>query len=124
MFISSQVGKLDNNRHELLKRMVDDLELKSFRSVGVTKQWGDELSLTVLVNNASDIEALKSIAFNQFNQEAVIESDIQGNFYMVNRSGEVAPMGRLSEISEKEADEVDHTRVLIDGTIRYYTIKK
>jgi len=107
-------------RSEILQGCLSDCNLAYSVAQGVW-QGGSEESLVVIVNNSDDIENVKSFAFNNFEQDAVLYCDANQEAYIIDKNGASEQIGRLLQVT-KEVAFKNGNYTILNG--EYYTTIK
>ena len=116
-------NSFEKNRQltENLASCLDDLNITASRATGVYNG-NSENSFVAIVNSEADIEAVTSLAFKSFSQDAIIHQDSNQEAYLIDKSGNTIQLGRLLEIPKTEIENLENY-TLLNG--KYYaTVKR
>lgn len=109
-----------NFRTKTLKNVLTDINLAFAEATGVYKG-KTETSFVVVVNSQDDIENLKSLAFNSFQQESILVQDSNQEAFLVFNNNKTLNLGRLEAVTPDQAKKLDSYTILNDT---YYAIPK
>lgn len=110
----------NRQRTEILKGCLEDCNLAFEVAEGVYNETS-ETSLVVIVNNEAEIEAVTGLAFQNFNQDAVLHQDSNQEAHLINKDGTGERLGRLEQVTKEVAIEKGNF-TLLKG--KYYTTIK
>ena len=116
-------NSFEKNRQltENLAGCLEDLNITASRATGVYNG-SSESSFVAIVKSEADIEAVTSLAFKSFNQDAIIHQDSNQEAYLLDKSGKTIQLGRLLEIPKTDIENLENY-TLLNG--KYYaTVKR
>lgn len=98
-------------RHEALRDLIGDIApVKEGRGVWCGE---DELSLLVFSMDTGTLEYVEELAFDVFDQDAVLRVDVNRYATLADHNGRTVKTGRWHEVTEDEARGQSHT--VVDG---------
>ena len=100
-----------NFRTKTLRGVLGDLRLPFSEATGVYKGQ-TETSFVVVVTDNFDIDTLKGLAFKNFDQESILVQDSNQEAYLIFNNGTTQNLGRLEQVSEEQAKELDNYTIL------------
>jgi len=100
-----------NFRTKTLRGVLGDLRLPFSEATGVYKGQ-TETSFVVVVTDNFDIDTLKGLAFKNFDQESILVQDSNQEAYLIFNNGITQNLGRLEQVSEEQAKELDNYTIL------------
>lgn len=110
-----------NFRNKTMRGILGDINLPFSEGQGVYRNQPVETSFVVVINNSDDIENLKSLAFNSFDQESILVQDANQEAYLIFNNGKTQNLGQLTQVSKEVAQDLDGYTILNDN---YYAIPK
>ena len=85
-----------------LKASLKDAKIVFNDAVGVFNNGPEESSLVAIVENESEIQIVKDLAFKSFNQDAILHQDANQEAYLITPNN-IKRLGRLEKVTQKEA---------------------
>ena len=109
------------DRTTLLKGFLSDCNMAYSEAQGFW-EGGSETSLVVIINNNAELEVVKTFAFENFNQEAILYQDANQEAYLVSKNDTLERLGRLEQVTELEAKGLNNYTTM-NGQ-HYATVKR
>jgi hypothetical protein len=97
-----------------LERFLDEIKASYIKCKGVYKGEAEISFLVKIPSNEIEF-GLSDIAFKEFDQESVLIQDSQGKCFLKYANGSTEDIGKLTSITEKEAEKIDAYTKLPSG---------
>ena len=97
----------------LLESRLKDLQIVYNKALGSYKS-EKETSFVCLPKNEEEINLLKHIAFNLFNQESVLYQDANGKAYLIYSDDTSVTLGKLRQVPMSQTENLEAFTILND----------